>query len=187
MSPVRRILLLPRAFLAARTNRERVLLGAFVWVVVILVASVLLRGARETVRDVGTTTRERAGQQVWLDAAPEIEAGLGEARERLDPERTFTAAQLIGRVDALARRVEGLQFSIATPTTRRGPIFHQHAVRIEIRRSSLDKLVDLAQAIQAESPYLGLERAQISANRNDPRLLDAVFEIGSFELVDDAL
>lgn len=176
-----------RQLLARMTVRERVLVTAFLWVMVLLWSHFAFRQLGDARRLHGDLGHRLAEQQIWLDRASDIERDLNLARSRLDPARTFTAVRLVGKVDALARSLPGLTFSVSSPTTERSEIFRVHSVRVELRRAGLADIAAYLQAIQDESPYLGLERIQLSAYRPDPRQVDAVLEIGSFELTDDAL
>ena len=176
-----------RHLLARLTLRERVLVTAFLWVMVILWSHFAFRHFGATRREFTTLGHRLAEHQIWLDGSDQIENDLTVARGRLDPTRTFSSIQLVGQVDALARRLDGLSFSISSPTTEASEIFQVHSVRVELRRASLTEVARYLQAVHQESPYLGLERLQLSAYRPDPRQVDAVLEIGSFELSDDAL
>jgi len=176
-----------RRLLARLSLRERVLVTAFLWVMVLLWSHFAFRQLGETRRSFNDVGNRLAEQQIWLDRAGEIETNLAGARGRLDPARTFSAVRLVGKVDALARTLPGLTFSVSSPTTERSEIFRVHSVRVELRRAGLADVANYLKAIHDESPYLGLERLQLSAYRPDPRQVDAVLEIGSFELTDDAL
>jgi len=126
-------------------------------------------------------TAQLENQQTWFQSQDDIETRLQTSLERLDPKKTYNDTQLIGKIDTIARGPK-LNFDTASAITQEGDIFNIHSVRIVIKKAGLNELIEFDRKIKMESPYLGLERVQIVANKADPRLLDAQFVISSFEL-----
>lgn len=166
--------------------RERVLLAVFVWIVLLFWFFSLwsnVRSERVTYRIQESRLQDHSRT---LAQAGEAESELERARAGLDPRRTFTAAQLSERLDGIARET-GVSFTITSPSTQESDIFNYHSVRVAIRQARIESLIQFDERIKRESPYIALNSFQITANTRDPRILDATFELSSFELKDAAV
>ncbi len=167
--------------------RERYLLAAFLWALLFMWGVFLLQSAKSTWT---TFTRSKATLEQYEDTlalADAAEQLLRSAREGLDSSKTFSAAQLVGRLDSIARENEVSSFDISTPSTIESQLFTFNNVRFSIKRSRIEELIRFEQAIKAYSPYIALSNFQIDANNRDPRFLDATLELVSFELKEEAL
>ena len=175
-----------RSLFSAISLRERVLLAAFIWTL-LLVWFVMLWGSLRSERVVYLIQKTRAEEfEHTLSQADDAERELQQARSGLDPNRTFSASQLSERLDSMARET-GVSFTISSPDTQESDIFSYHSVRLAIRQAHIEKLIELDSKLKKESPYITLNTFQITAQRRDPRLLDATFELSSFELKQAAL
>lgn len=166
--------------------RERGLLTLFVWVVLIAWLVFVLRDLRKAKYDFDIAGLQLRTQEQVLEQADLAEQMLQQAREGVDPDRTFSAAKLVGRLDALAREA-GLVVDISPPDSRETDIFSVHTVRLSIKRADIQDLMIFDYQIKQDAPYIQLNQFQVVANRRDPRQLDATFEITSFELKQTAL
>ncbi len=175
-----------RSLFSAISLRERVLLAAFIWTLLIFWFFFLwsnFRSERVVYRIQKTRVEEFERTLSQADAA---ENELQQARAGLDPRRTLTASQLSERLDNLARET-GVSFTISSPDTQETDIFSYHSVRLAIRQANIERLIELDSKLKEESPYITLTTFQITAQQRDPRLLDATFELSSFELKQAAL
>ena len=164
--------------------RERFLLLIFAWILLFFWATALLDRFGEEHTRYQRVAHDLSQQEQWFEERENIDRGLRTAMERLDPERTYNSTQLSGRLDAIARGAN-LNFDIASPNTQESDIFSVHSIRVQVRRARIADLIAFDAAIKSEFPYLGLEGFQINAPTRDPRELDAVFQIFSFELKAD--
>lgn len=112
---------------------------------------------------------------------------LTEARQQVDQSKTFSAAQLGGRIDSIARNVELPRFDVRTPATVETDLFSFHNVRVRITRAQLEELIRFDLEVKKLAPYIAMADFRLTANNRDPRYLDADFELVSFELKEDAL
>ncbi len=167
--------------------RERYLVSVILWVLLLVWILALLDAFQETWNTYTLNREFRASLESTLDQADEAERLLDRAREGLDGNKTFSGAQLVGRLDSLARQNEVSSFDISTPSTQSTQLFNFHTVRLSIKRARISELIRFDQAVKEHSPYIALGDFRISANKRDPRFLDAVFELVSFELKEDAL
>ena len=161
--------------------RERVLLTVFLWISVLA----WLGGA---LNNIGTARQNwsQAGAQLvlqeeWFNNRKDIETRLDAALQRLDPQKTYSGARLVGLLDTFARET-GVNFDINAPVTKSGDTFNIHTVRVLFNKAGIAALIEFGQKIKGQSPYLGLERVQVDAQKSDPRMLNAQFIISSFEL-----
>lgn len=128
---------------------------------------------------------ELATQQQLLDRSENSAERLVEALERVDPQKTYSGAQLSGRIDALLR-VAALsnQADIDPVRSREGEIFNDHNLRVRLSRISIAQLIKINTLLKAETPYINIQKVQLTASSRTPEQLDARFEINSFDLKD---
>ena len=179
--------MLIRQLFNALSLRERYLMALFVWALLFLWLLSLLDGFKETWTSFSLNNQLLESFESTIDQADEAEILLAAARQGLDGSKTFSSAQLVGRLDSLARENEVTSFDISTPSTIESQLFSFHNVRLSIKRARISELIRFDQAVKAYSPYIALGDFQVSANKRDPRFLDASFELVSFELKEEAL
>lgn len=167
--------------------RERYLLAAIIWVLILVWLLGLIENFQRTWTTYSLNTQLIDSFEATLEQSEEAEALLRSARQGLDGNKTFSAAQLVGRLDSIARENEVSSFDISTPSTQETQLFSFHNVRLTIKRGRISELIRFDQAVKTHSPYIALSDFQLSANKRDPRFLDAVFELVSFELKEEAL
>lgn len=161
--------------------REKVLMTAFLWVLVFIGFVLVLDGVGKTWHEWQTWSRNLKDQRSWLALAPTVEGQLQESLQKFNPERTFNSAALVGRIDALARQT-GVNHDISTPRSQQGEKFEFHTMRVSIRNTPMDKWLAFADKLEAESPYINLESVRLSADNRNPELLDGQLILKSFEL-----
>ena len=167
--------------------RERYLLAAFIWALLFMWFLFLIKSAQVTWKTFQKKQGDLSTYEETLELADAAEQLLRNARQGLDSSKTFSAAQLVGRLDSLARENEVSSFDISTPSTIESQLFTFNNVRLSIKRSRIAELIRFEQAVKAYSPYIALGNFQITANKRDPRFLDATLELVSFELKEEAL
>jgi hypothetical protein len=167
--------------------RERYLLAAFIWVLLFIWGVFLLQSAQSTWSSFSRSKEILAQYEDTLELSDAAEQLLRSARQGLDSSKTFSAAQLVGRLDSIARENEVSSFDISTPSTIESQLFTFNNVRFSIKRTRIEELIRFEQAVKAYSPYIALSNFQVDANNRDPRFLDATLELVSFELKEEAL
>ncbi|HKK19082.1 MAG TPA: hypothetical protein VJ952_10420 [Opitutales bacterium] len=168
--------------------REKLLTLAFILVILFLWGNHWLGRLSEWNEQRKFTASELEFQRQTLARGPEFTAGLERALKRVDPSKTYAAAQLSGRVDNLLRST-GLsgQADIDPVRTREGEIFNDHNLRVRLNRISIDELVDFNARLKEDTPYINIQSVRIAANRRSPEELDVRFEINSFDLKEQSL
>ncbi len=166
--------------------RERFLLTVFIWVCLLVWGGSVMRAMKDFRTEFYSTGKKLEMQQVLIGNRETIEIGLQNQLQRLDPQKTYNSSQLVGKLDSFGRNAN-LRFDTNTPNTQEGDIFNIHTVRIRVRQAGIGDLIDFDNQIKNAAPYLGLERVKLTANKSDPRLLNAQFVISSFELKENSL
>jgi hypothetical protein len=179
--------MLIRQIFYALSLRERYLLALFAWVLLLIWLLALLDGVQRSWTAFAGNGQLVEHFRTVLAQSAEAEVMLSSARQGLDGSKTFSAAQLGGRLDSLARENQVASFDISTPSTIDSQLFSFHNVRLSIKRARIGELIRFDQAVKAYSPYIALGDFQITSNKRDPRFLDATFELVSFELKEEAL
>jgi hypothetical protein len=172
---------LPRRLFETRKPRERILMAAFFWTFLLLLAGVIGGCARKSSGELGGARMEARQQKALIAERGRIESRLKQARDSIDPAKTVGALKLSSLVDEIARGAS-LSASIASPTRKPSGIFSTYTVRVSCRDASLDQLIGFAQEIRKRSPYLAMRRFKLSADARDPKKIGAEMEIESFEL-----
>lgn len=167
--------------------RERYLVALIVWVLLLAWLLGIVESFQTTWNTYSLNKQLLNSFEDTLEQAGVAEILLTAARQGLDNTKTFSAPQLGGRLDSLARENEVSSFDISSPSTQETDLFSFNSVRLSIKRARISELIRFDQAVKAHSPYIALADFQLTANKRDPRYLDAVFELVSFELKEDAL
>ena len=172
-----------RALYKRMSLREKILSLLFVLVILFLWSNNWLSRLSEWDAKRKLTVVELQTQQQWLDRSDQFTEQLAVALERVDPSKTFAAAQLSGHIDNLIRR-SGLSADIDPVSTREGEIFNDHNLRVRLGRISIAQLIELNKLLQQETPYINLQSVRIQKNRTKPEQLDVRYQINSFDLKD---
>ena len=175
-----------RALYMRMSLREKILSLFFVLVILFVWSNNWLSRLSEWDAQRKLTGVELQTQQQWLDRSDLITEQLAVALERVDPSKTFAAAQLSGKIDNLIRR-SGLSADIDPVQTREGEIFNDHNLRVRLGRISIAQLVQINNLLQRETPYINIQSIRIQKDRRNPSQLDIRYEINSFDLKDPNL
>lgn len=161
--------------------RERTMLAALVLVGFMIWLSGLWR-RWEAVSLLHRKAKVELGQQaVWLDNADLFKQQLEETLAELDPESTFDGAELVALIDGLARE-GGVKHDLGSSTAVEQELFLQHTLKVGIKNAPMERLIGFERALSGHYPYAALEDFSITANKSDPRLLNARMTITAYEL-----
>lgn len=170
-------------FFKRMSVREKLLSLLFVLVLLFLWTSNLFERTSQWRTQLKATQSELKYQATVIARDDEFSLGLSEALDRLDQSKTYSAAQLSGRIDSLLRKSGLSQKADIDPVrTLEGEILTDHNLRVRLSRITIQQIIDFNELIRQESPYINLQKLQLSANRRNPVEIDARFELNSFEL-----
>ena len=169
------------------STRERILLSMFFWALLLIWLLGLLDGYSFANNERKENNRIISSLNEMLELSDIAEIRLAEARDGLDSSQTYSASQLVGRLDSLAREAEFSSFDLSIPSTQDTDLFSFHNVRLNIKSARIEDLMRFDRRIKEHAPYIALSQFQLTSNRRDPRYLDAVLELSSFELKEDAI
>jgi len=175
-----------RALFQRLTSREKTLLCAFVWVILIICFAFALRDFRGFLGGWSSTGRSLEGQQGWIDMKPELDAALKGELEFYQSDQVLDRPALTGRVEQLATQSGISNFTYNTRSEDMA-IHVVHTIRLNIRDTPMEELMAFDQAINGESPYINKVSVQLDADRRNSEMLDATIILNSFELKDGAL
>ncbi|MDF7799165.1 hypothetical protein P4C99_06795 [Pontiellaceae bacterium B1224] len=163
------------------SSRERIMLAALVLVGSMIWLSSLWRNWESVSVRYRKVKLELDQQSVWLDNADRFENELEDSLDQLDPDKTYNDAELIALIDSLAREHK-VSHDLGTPTTIEGELFLQHTLKVSVKNVPLPRLIDFERSLATRYPYASLEDFSISANKADPRLLNARLTISAYQL-----
>jgi hypothetical protein len=171
-----------RAFFLGRLFREKLLLTGFILMVaVVWLTSLAGRGSR-FVRNVRITTSTLNEQQLWLSNKAPIEAQAQAAAGKLDAVRTLDATRLLAEVSSIAAEA-GLK-STTLGEAKDSPIgqFSVHTLQLGVTKVDWPTLKQFYLELGKRSPYIGIEQFSMQADKANPTLLNASFQISSVEI-----
>lgn len=160
--------------------RERVMLLAFMVVMLLIWLSYWSREWESVRTSLSTAREDLSEQEVWLESSDLFEGELNRLTERIDRDRTYDGTALAAHLDALAREAD-IRHEISSPRTVEEGGFRRHRVNLALRNIPLDRLIIMVERIREEHPYLSIEEMDLSVNRTDPRLLNPRLIIQSIE------
>lgn len=164
--------------------RERVLLAALVLVGSMIWLSSLWRNWESVSVQYRKVKLELDRQSVWLENADRFEHDLEDSLAQLDPDRTYNDAELIALIDSLAREHK-VSHDLGAPTTIEGEAFLRHTLKVSIKNAPLPTLIAFERNLSSRYPYATVEDFSISANKADPRLLNARLTISACQLASE--
>jgi len=166
-----------------RKLREKFLLQGFI-VILILIWMQSIFSKTSTWNDQRKTASiELLTQQQWLDREAQYAEALEKALEKVEPSKTFSAAQLSGTVDAIIRSIQlETKTDIDPVQTRNGEIFNDHTMRLRTNSISVNEFIKLNENLKKHSPYIAPKSIRISKNQRKPEAMNIRFEINSFDL-----
>ncbi len=162
------------------STRERTMLAALVLVGFMIWLSALWRDWEAVGRRYRKAQQELGKQAAWLGDADRFGREMNETLSLIDPGSALDAAALVALVDGMARG-DGLSLDLGTPETIGQELFLQHALRIGVKNAPLPKLIEFERGLRAHYPYAALDDFSITANKADPRLLNARLTVISYE------
>lgn len=166
------------------SSRERILLAALVLVGSMIWLSSLWRNWESLSVQYRKVKLELDRQSVWLENSDRFEDDLEESLAQLDPEKTYNDAELIALIDSLAREHK-VSHDLGTPTTVEGAVFMTHTLKVSIKNAPLPTLIAFERNLSSRYPYAAVEDFSISANKADPRLLNARLTISAYQLASE--
>lgn len=164
------------------SSREKVLVAIFLAALLLIWAGSTLSGLARLARQLDFAGVELKDQRFLLDQQAEVDARLEIALSRLQPDRTFSAAELVGRIDEIARRRAGVAYEIFTPRTEADAEFNLHTLRVRFRKAAIADLLEFNQDLLSEEPYITLDNLRLSSNKSNPAEIEAQFVLTSLEL-----
>jgi len=172
----------PVNLLSRISARERNMLGALVVVGFMIWLSSLWKNWEAVSIRHRKVKNELSQQAVWLADADRFERELHESLAQLDPAKTYNASELVALIDQLSRN-SGLKHELGTPVTEEQELFFQHSLKVAVKNAPLAKLIEMERGLAAMHPYATLEDFSITANKSDPRLLNARLTVTAYQLV----
>ncbi|MFL2847643.1 MAG: hypothetical protein ACJZ9B_01560 [Coraliomargaritaceae bacterium] len=166
-----------------RSLREKFLLQGFILVLFVIWSQSFLGKVTTWNNQRQSASIELMTQQQWLDREIQYAEALTIALEKVEPEKTFSAAQLSGQVDALIRsiKLEG-KTDIDPVQTRISEIFNDHTMRLRLKGINIQEFITLNDSLKSFSPYIAPKSIRITKNQRRPQEMNIRFEINSFDL-----
>lgn len=122
-------------------------------------------------------------QSKWLDKKDLYEAKLDEALQKVEPEKTFSATELSGKIDELIRKINlENKTDIDSVKTNEGLVFNDHNMRIRLNNIPISKFIEFNNLLKLSYPYIAIKSLRITKNQRNPEEINIRYEINSFDL-----
>jgi hypothetical protein len=129
------------------------------------------------------TSLELAEQKQWLDNRAMIEAAATKTATRLDPTRTLDGTGLLAAIGSMGTQA-GLRIaSSGEPRNESSGQFIVHTIEFRIDKAEWESLKKFYLALQARSPYIGIESCTLQPDRANPSLTTASMRVSAPEVV----
>jgi hypothetical protein len=133
-------------------------------------------------REQHSTTVALADQQRWLDNRKTLEDAAQKAAGRLDASQTLDGTRLLAAVNALASEAGLRNTSSTGATDQSNGQVSIHTLPYRINRADWESLKKFYVALSARSPYIGIERFTLNADRANPAQLNLDLTVTSVEI-----
>lgn len=171
-----------RAFFLGRLLREKLLLVVFALLGVLMWLSGYGKRFGAFWREQRSTTVALADQQRWLDNRKALEDAAQKAASRLDAAKTLDGTRLLAAVNALAAEAGLHNTSGSGATDQSNGQVSIHTLPYTINRADWDSLKKFYIALSARSPYIGIEKFALTADRANPAQLNLALTVTSVEI-----
>ncbi len=166
-----------------RSLREKFLLQGFIVIIFLIWTQLFIKKSSEWNNARNSASIELQTQQRWLDRENQYAEALLSALEKVEPSKTFSAAQLSGKIDAIIRSIKLDEKTDIDPVqTRIGEIFNDHTMRLRLNSVTVSELIKLNENLKTLSPYIAPKSIRINKNQRKPESMNVRFEINSFDL-----
>lgn len=172
-----------KTFFLTRLFREKLLLLIFVLCGTLIWLSSFTNRAGAFWRQQRMLNTQLANQTQWLNQSAQIAESAKQTLAKLDPTKTLNDSALFSQVTAMAAEAgmrNNVQISAAPP--ERTSQFTVNSLTLTVNKTDMRSLVNLYEALQKRSPYIGLDEMGINVDTGNSSLLGARFHISSFQV-----
>lgn len=156
-----------RPLFLARNRREKVLLAAFIAVIVLIWAGSLPSRLGDRLREVRQVREANDRQELPLGQRDRIEADYQAALESLNPELFPPRQQVVAQLEVHARQA-GLTPKIDPSTSSRSDRLTFHTVNVSFDRVPYAKIAEYQRAVAAALPSVNLKTIILTAPGRGP-------------------
>lgn len=171
-----------RAFFLGRLLREKLLLVVFTVLGVLMWLSSYSKRVGSFWRDQRSTTATLADQKRWLDNKTTLEAAAKKAAERLESAKTLDGTRLQAAVVQIAAEAGLRNTSSGSATDQSNGQFSVHTLVFNVNRADWESLKKFYIGLSARSPYIGIEKFALVADRANTAQLNLNITVTSVEI-----
>ena len=166
-----------------RDLREKYLLLGFIVILLLVWIGNFSNKLYDWKNEKNEASNELEIQKQWLDKSSYYEKELALALEKVDPSKTFSALQLVEKIDAINRSIKIAEKTDSdVPRTKEGEIFNDHTLKLRLNNVNIEEFKTFIANIEPLSPYISPTSVRIKSNQRNPELLNIRLEINSFDL-----
>jgi hypothetical protein len=171
-----------RAFFLRLALREKILIVAFVLLILAVWGSNFTRRVWQFKGAANAATVDLATQQLWLDNQQSIEEGVRKTAEWLVPERTLDATALLAVVSDLAKEAGLTSVRSSDAHRESNGQFNVHTMVFTIDRVEWEPFKRFYLSLEGRFPYIGIEKTSAVPDRSNPALTSVALTLSASEV-----
>ncbi|MFT4900942.1 MAG: hypothetical protein ACI81V_000209 [Lentimonas sp.] len=170
-----------QAFFNRLSLREKVLLTLFIWVLICIAATIVLKNTGRNLNRWSTVNNSDQVQAFILNRESEYDARFQEVQQRFDASYTLDETELRNRLEAICLKFN-LDYSLTSSAPKQEGNFALYEVVVRLNRIDMRNLLQFHDATLEEAPYMRLDALSLSPLRGTEGELSVRFTFKSFEM-----
>ena len=170
-----------RSFFIRISLREKILLTAFIWVLIGIFSSLIIQKARSNWAELSETRNFLQVQELILDREAAYDERFEAITKRFDGEFTLDETELRNRLEAICKNV-GVNYTLTGSPPRQEGNFSLYEASVFLNGVEMPELLAFYNDTVPEAPYMRLDALTLSPSQSTPSKLSAKFVFKSFEM-----
>lgn len=161
--------------------REKILLSAFIWVLIGIFATMALKQSGQHWKQWQSARNTKQVQALILAREANYDARFALITQRFDSQYTLDETELRNRLEAICKEV-GVDYTLTSGTPKQEGNFSLFEVVVYLNRVEMPGLLAFYNGTLESAPYMRLDALTLSPGGNTPEMLSAKFVFKSFEM-----
>ncbi|MBP5191368.1 MAG: hypothetical protein J6Z25_02235 [Opitutales bacterium] len=130
--------------------------------------------------------KEAKEQGYWINQHSTIQDNVDKFLSKTYPEQMLSSAAFTEEVENLVHDAK-ITCSIDSPDTHREGFFDEHALSLHCENATLEDLIEFEKNFARKIPYSFMEKIELHANEQNPKLLEAECSLKALQIRKNSL